>query len=73
MESAATPPEPLAGYLKSAQKFAIEQAREFLRDADKARPLVLISEDGKSAAAFGQELESSGFTNIYVVEGGVEA
>jgi rhodanese-related sulfurtransferase len=43
-----------------------------LKAADKAAPVVLVCENGKTSEACARDLEAAGFTNVYVIAGGVE-
>lgn len=66
-------PAPVNQYLKYAQKIDPQDIRNYLEklSADKTRPVLLISQTEQVAVGAARNLEAAGYTNIYVVAGGV--
>jgi rhodanese-related sulfurtransferase len=66
-------PPALAAILVRAEKVGAAQVEDYLKEKIPAKeaPVILLSEDGRSAQTLAAKLESAGYTNIYVVEGGV--
>lgn len=64
-------PTELAAVLASAVRVA--DAGKYLESvkAEKPAPVVLICEDGRRSRAQGQQLEAAGYTNVYMVTGGL--
>lgn len=60
--------------LSSAIKVGVKEVAGYLQKnlPHPQAPVILLSEDGKSAATLSSALESAGYGNIYVIEGGVE-
>ena len=58
-----------------AERVPAEKVEGHLNETQIAKeaPIVLLCENGRSSAAVSQRLEKSGYKNVYVVEGGVEA
>lgn len=65
------PPEPIAGYLKAAVQIDPNQALEHVRGKEKERPILLIANDESAAAKVALTLEAAGFTNVYIIAGGL--
>lgn len=65
----------LENILARSEKVAANRVESYLSDAKipKEAPIVLICENGRQSAAVTQKLETVGYANVYVVEGGVEA
>lgn len=72
VQESASPPEPIFSYLKVAVKVTPENIRAHLRVADKNRPVLLIGQDEREAAVVACDLEAAGFTNVYIIAGGVD-
>lgn len=70
-ESETSPPEPVGRYLKAALRLKPEDVRKHLQDAEKDKPVLLVSEDESESSAVGRDLEAAGFTNVYIIAGGV--
>src|SRR4051794_26992818 len=66
-------PATLNAILSRAVKIKAGQVATYLKDKSpsKEAPVILLSEDGRSAQALAATLESASYTNIYVIEGGV--
>jgi rhodanese-related sulfurtransferase len=60
--------------LKVAQAVASAEVEKFLTDEGgaKDRPILLVCESGVTSSKLAEKLEATGFTNVYVVAGGVE-
>ena len=71
-EEESSPPEPIGRYLKAALKLKPEDVRRHLQNADKDKPVLLVSEDESGSSAVARDLEAAGFTNVYIIAGGVE-
>jgi rhodanese-related sulfurtransferase len=71
--AAAEIPTPLAAIVSRAVKIEAAKVQTYLKEKSpsKEAPVILLSEDGRSAKALAATLESANYTNIYVVEGGV--
>jgi rhodanese-related sulfurtransferase len=67
-------PEALAAISARCMRLSVKNLEEYLvgEKAHKEAPVILLCENGKSSSAVASQLESAGYTNIYVVEGGVE-
>lgn len=72
-EKREAPPEPLAKYLSAAVRLKPEEANAYLQKmgVTKERPVLLVSEDERASAAVARDLEAAGFTNVYIIAGGV--
>lgn len=74
-ETASELPKQIADCLKQAQPVAPAEVKNHLEvklKVPKEYPVLLVSEDGKSCAKVARDLETAGFTNIYVIMDGVE-
>jgi rhodanese-related sulfurtransferase len=60
--------------LKPAQPVSATEAEAFLekQGGPKDRPVLLIDESGATSLRLAAQLEAAGYSNVYVVEGGVE-
>lgn len=67
-------PPNLEQLLSSAIKVEVKEVANYLQKnlPNPQAPVILLSEDGKSAANLSSTLESAGYGNVYVIEGGVE-
>lgn len=63
----------VGGLLKKAERIVSENVEEQLRSRKipVEFPVVLVCADGRSSARLADQLERAGFTNVYVVAGGV--
>ena len=59
----------LSAKANSASAWRLQEA---LKAADREAPVVLLCQNGKASEASAAALEAAGFSNIYVVAGGVE-
>ena len=66
-------PVPLNNYLKVATPIKAHEVQQHLQKiaADKIKPVLLLSEDEVIASAVARDLEAAGYTNVYIVAGGV--
>ncbi len=66
-------PEPLDKYVKHAVKVEPAGLNDHLTQlaVGKERPIVLISQTEAKSAVAAQALEAAGYTNVYIIEGGV--
>lgn len=66
-------PEPLSHYLKVATRITPVDVKAHLQKiaADKIKPVLLLSEDEVLSSAVARDLEAAGYTNIYIVAGGL--
>ena len=59
--------------IEHAHRFDPEKLSKMVRDIPKNKKLVLYCEDGKTnCPMMAQELEKMGFTNLYLLEGGIQ-
>lgn len=59
--------------IEDAHRFDPEKLSRMVRDIPKNKKLVLYCEDGKtSCPMIAQELEKMGFTNLFLLEGGIQ-
>lgn len=66
-------PEPLAGYLRAAKLARMNEILKFVEGLkiSKHQPILLICENGKLAEKAARDLEVTGYSNVYIVAGGV--
>ena len=67
-------PGPLSEGSIAVESVSSNKAINFLNQQAglKDRPVVLLCEAGKTSTSLAQELETQGFSNVYVVAGGYE-
>ncbi len=72
-DDGSTLPEPLGNYLKPATRIKPNEVKQHLQksEADKIKPVLLLSEDEATSCAVARDLEAAGYTNVYIVAGGV--
>ena len=65
--------EKLLSYVQSATVVHKDRLTDQLQEqnVDPQFPIVLLCEDGSSSLAVSKELERMGYSNVYVVEGGL--
>ncbi len=66
-------PEPLKNVLESIQPMLVNEVADRLQTLALAKehPIVLLCTNGKTSKQVAQKLESLGYVNVYVIEGGV--
>lgn len=72
VQTAAVHPQ-IDGLLKKSVAVKADEAEAHLSKSlpDKNQPVVLIDESGERSEALARRLETAGYTNVYVVTGGV--
>lgn len=65
-------PAVVARYVKTAERVRPEDVKRRLSGEDKSRPVVLISQNENPSTLVARELDAAGFTNVYIIAGGVE-
>lgn len=67
-------PHEIERVVKLSQAVEAANIEKFLNDQGgaKDRPILLMCESGATSSKLAEKLESSGFTNVYIVAGGVE-
>jgi|SRR5665213_1242935 len=67
-------PESLEAILARAIRLSVKTVEQYVKDQRFAKdaPLILVCENGQTSVRAAEKLEAEGFTNVYVIEGGVE-
>ncbi|MGZ3722206.1 MAG: rhodanese-like domain-containing protein [Bdellovibrionales bacterium] len=60
--------------LSRALRLGVKSLEDYLKKENliKDAPVILLSENGIAAQAASKRLEAAGYTNVYVIEGGVD-
>jgi len=66
-------PAQIAQYLSAATRVEPQSVAAHLKSlaVSKDRPVLLVSEDESGSRLVARELEAAGFTNVYIIAGGV--